>query len=262
MACPRFFIDGSVPASDEVAVPIAAEELRHITDVLRVRPGERLALVEPTGDAYLVETVAASSRGLFVRRIEPIERVWEPHVTVVLGVAKGGKVDEAVQGAVEVGVEAIWPVSFRRDVVKLDPRKAVQRTERWRRVAAAAGKQSQRSVVPVLREPLTFDALLSELASFDVVLVAWEEARGTTIREALRIAGASSDARVAIVVGSEGGLTGAEVGSLSEAGAKAVTLGPTILRAETAGVVAPALVIAELHALRDAENGCRGSDPA
>jgi 16S rRNA (uracil1498-N3)-methyltransferase len=253
MACPRFFIEGPVPTAEDMAVPLAAEELHHLTDVLRVRPGERVVLVEPGGAARLVEVVGVSGRGLFVRCLESLARPWDPHVTLILGVAKGGKVDEAVQGAVEVGVEAVQPVSFARDVVKLDPRKRAQKTERWRRVAAAAAKQAQRSRVPEVREPLSFDALVGALGGFDLVLVAWEEACDDTVRDAISAAAIAADSSVAIVVGSEGGLTGAEVARMRNAGARVVTLGPTILRAETAGIVAPALVVAELHALHAAE---------
>jgi 16S rRNA (uracil1498-N3)-methyltransferase len=243
-----------VPVAEDVAVPLALGDLRHLTDVLRLQVGERLTLVEPGGAVYRVEVASVSGRGLFVRRLEVLDRPWEPHVTLVLGVAKGGKVDEAVQGAVEVGVEAVQPVSFTRDVVKLDPRKRAQRTERWRRVGAAAAKQAQRTRVPDVRQPLSFAGFVAALGEFDLVLVAWEDACDTTIREAIAAASVSDDAKVAIVVGSEGGLTGAEVGRLRDAGARPVTLGPTILRAETAGIVAPALVLAELHALH-AETG-------
>lgn len=262
MACPRFFIKGSVPTAEDVAVPLEADELHHLTEVLRVRPGERVVLVEPDGGAYLVEVAAASGRGLFVRRLETLERPWNPHVTLILGVAKGGKVDEAVQGAVEVGVEAVQPVSFARDVVKLDPRKRAQKTERWRRVAAAAAKQAQRTQVPDVREPLSFDALVPALGEFDLVLVAWEEACDATVRQAILSSAIRADSSVAVVVGSEGGLTGAEVARMRNAGARVVTLGPTILRAETAGIVAPALVVAELHALHAIERVAQGDDPA
>ena len=255
MACPRFFIEGPLPDAEDVAVPLGRSELHHLTDVLRVRGGERLVLVEPDGDAYLVEVASVTGAGLFVRRIEALPRPWEPHVTVVLGVAKGDKVDEAVQGAVEVGVEAVQPVSFARDVVKLDPRRREKRTERWRRVAAAAAKQSQRVEVPAVHEPLSFDRFVAAADSYELLLVAWEEACDTTVRDAIAASGVAPDARVAVVVGAEGGLTGAEVARLRDKGARVVTLGPTIMRAETAGVVAPALVIAELHALHTARAG-------
>jgi 16S rRNA (uracil1498-N3)-methyltransferase len=179
----------------------------------------------------------------------------------VLGVAKGGKVDEAVQGAVEVGVESVWPVSFTRDVVKLDSRKRAQRTERWRRVAAAAAKQAQRTTVPEVREPLALESLVVALAQLDLVLVAWEEASDLSVHEAIDTSGIASGAAVAVVVGSEGGLTGAEVGRLRDAGARIVTLGPTILRAETAGIVAPALVVAELRDLHAREHAVGSDSP-
>jgi 16S rRNA (uracil1498-N3)-methyltransferase len=252
MASPRFFIDGPVPASRDSAVPLSQDDLHHITDVLRVHTGERLVLVEPGGSAKLVKVADASSRGIFVETVSDVSQTWEPRVTLVLGVAKGGKVDEAIQGAVEVGVAAVWPVELTRDVVKLDVRKRGPRTERWRRVAAAAARQAQRNAVPDVREPASFGALLESLRGFDLVLVAWEEASDATVRDAIGDSGVGPDAQVAVVVGSEGGLTGAEVGRLRDAGARIVTLGPTILRAETAGIVASALVVAEMRALRAA----------
>ncbi|MBI5232351.1 MAG: 16S rRNA (uracil(1498)-N(3))-methyltransferase [Coriobacteriales bacterium] len=239
-------------------MPLTPEDLRHAADSLRLRPGEEIVGVDPRGNAAVYVLTSVHREGVEARWEADVERPWEPDVTLVLGIAKGAKFDDAVEGAIEVGVRAVWPVMLTRDIVKLEARKREARAERWRRVALAAAKQSQRAFVPEVAEPATLRDLLPMLAGLDVVLVAWEEAlshpEAPTVGGALRAAGASADSSVAVVVGSEGGLTGAEVASLREIGAIAVTLGPTILRTETAGVVAPALVIAEMHELHRGED--------
>src|SRR5512136_1331463 len=104
MALPRFFINGTLPPGGDEPVDLSAEDLRHLTEVLRARPGDRLVLVDASAVARVVEVRSAPAGGLFVRELEILESQWEPRVTLVLGMAKGAKVDEAVQGAVEVGV--------------------------------------------------------------------------------------------------------------------------------------------------------------
>ena len=151
-----------------------------------------------------------------------------------------------------IGVARIVPVMCSRSVVKLDAEKAAERAERWRRVALAAAKQSKRADVPHVDDPLGFADVPAALAGHDLVLVAWEEASGRGIREAIAAASLPADSRVAIVVGPEGGLAAEEVAVLERIGAVTCTLGPTILRAETAAVVAAALVIHELGGLGNA----------
>ena len=178
-----------------------------------------------------------------------------PRVVLVFGVSKGSRNDDLIEGAVEVGVSEMIPVLSARSVVKLDADKRMDRAARWRRVALAAAKQSKRSSVPSVRDPVTLADVLPELRACDLVLVAWEEAaeHGRSIREAVAAAsGISSESRVALVVGPEGGLSSDEVALLEQSGGVVVTLGPTILRVETAGVVATALVVYELGGLGNA----------
>ncbi len=137
--------------------------------------------------------------------------------------------------------------------MKVDAKKAASKTERWQAIAKSAAMQSGQTYLAHVHQPMKLAQLKEALAAFDAVVVCWEEAPGTALlRNALRPAAlnASEDhlARIAVVVGPEGGLTQEEVDAIlaSNANANMVSLGSSILRTETAGIVAPALVLYEM----------------
>ncbi len=252
MSSHRFFIDTAIPdGSRPVRAPLSAADLHHARDVLRLGEGDQIVLVEPDGRVWYALVVEAGPDGLLVEPRAPAERVPPYRVTLVQGIAKGSKVDLVIEKVTELNVEAVVPVFTERSVVRLDDEKRRARGERWRRVAHAAAKQSQRSTVPRVSDPVPLADALTELVRFDVILVVWEgaAATGLGIGQALDEAGAQASSSVALVVGPEGGLTAGEVYALEESGARAVTLGQTVLRSETAGVVATALCVYELGGL-------------
>ena len=256
----RFFLTEPLP--DEpgpVELPLTPADVHHITRALRLGPGDEIVVVEPGGGASLVRLLSGGHESCVAEVVEALgDSGYVPDVTLIAGVAKGDKTDLAIEKAVETGVARVVPVLTERSVVRLTAEKAVARGERWRRVALAAAKQSQRTSVPPVADPVPLGHILDELeATYDVVLVAWEEGADTApgIGEALDEAGVTSASRVAIVVGPEGGLTAGEVYDLERAGARAVSLGSTVLRAETAGIVAVALVAYELGGLGGRRRG-------
>jgi 16S rRNA (uracil1498-N3)-methyltransferase len=253
----RFFLQAALQAAPDgegVVLPLSADDVHHALHVLRVREGEELDVVEPGGAVWRVRVRDVESTAIVAdaaQRLPGDTPAALPQVTLVFGVSKGSKNDDIVEGATEVGVAGCMPVLCARSIVKLDAQKRAQRGERWRRVAHAAAKQSKRATVPDVTDPADLADALPLLAAFDLVLVAWEEASagGRGVRAAISSAkGAlSSSSRIAVVVGPEGGLAADEVALLAGIGGEAVTLGETILRAETAAVVASALVVHELR---------------
>jgi 16S rRNA (uracil1498-N3)-methyltransferase len=157
--------------------------------------------------------------------------------------AKGDKLDLVIEKVVELGVAGVVPVIFERSIVRLDVDRAHARGERLRRVALAAARQSRRTAIPEVSDPIDASALPVLLSAFDVVLVAWEEARAVPGIPAALMDVAGSSAKVAVIVGPEGGLSRGEVEALVTAGARPVSLGSTVLRTETAGIVAVALAV-------------------
>lgn len=261
MSLPHFFLDDQVLADEgDASFPLrlSADDAKHFR-VLRIAPGERIAVVDAVRDYFACEVVSTDDAIPIVRIAQRFDDDPAlPQVVVVQGLAKGDKMDAVVRQGTEIGVAAFVPVACERSVVRLDAKKAAARANRWRAVAKSAAMQSGRRDVPEVTELATWQDVCELISDATAVLVCWEEAPGTArLADALSAGRAAcgcscaADARVAVVVGPEGGLTQAEVDALLACNPRAalVSLGPTILRTETAGVVAAALAIYELGGL-------------
>jgi 16S rRNA (uracil1498-N3)-methyltransferase len=249
----RFFLDGALPeaGATDVELAMGATERHHLARVLRLVAGDRI-IIAGTDGREAEATLRVSSPERVTADVGPaIERPRRPRVVLAAGIARRERMEFTVQKATELGVAEIWPLASARCVVRLDGDRAGRRGERWRRIAEEAAKQSQRADVPLVRDAMTLDDLLEEVGRFDVVLVPWEEAASTAagIGVTLDAEGATTDSAVLVVVGPEGGFESSEAAALQDAGARIVSLGDTVLRTETAAVVAVALTAYELGAL-------------
>jgi 16S rRNA (uracil1498-N3)-methyltransferase len=253
MTLHRFFIQGELPGEGDRAVELAMDEAdrHHLMRVLRLGSGDRIVVAGVDGREAEATLAEVSAERVMADLGPAIERPRAPCVVLAAGIARRERMEFTIQKATELGVAEIWPLASARCVVRLDEDRAGRRGERWRRIAEEAAKQSQRTDVPLVRDAMTLDALLAETGRFDVVLVPWEEAAATAagIGEALDAEDAASDMAVLVVVGPEGGFEPSEVDALQAAGARVVSLGQTVLRTETAAVVAVALTAYELGAL-------------
>ena len=251
----RFFAIGPLPehAVSDTALPLDARDIHHLVHVLRIRNAERITLAGTDGREAEVSLTAVTADEVRGDIEEPVVRAPVPSVTLLQALTKRERMELIVQKATELGVAEIVPVVTARTIVKLDQGRAARRVERWQRIAQESAKQSQRATVPPVREPVPLAELPALFERFDAVLVPWEEEAGSApgIGEALRAAGVAprASASVAVVIGPEGGLEEAEVALLTSRGAVTVSLGDTILRTETAGIVAVALAGYELGGL-------------
>jgi 16S rRNA (uracil1498-N3)-methyltransferase len=265
----RFFLEAE-PDFDEsgrALLPLTAEDAHHALRVLRLKAGESVDIVAPSGTAWRVEVEHLDGGRVAVRlagRLAATDGDAMPEITLVQGVAKGEKMDAIVRAAVEIGATRIAPIMMERSVVKLDAKKARGRGERWRRIARSAAQQARRGRVPEVTDPLGFEDAVKLIADHDLALTLWEECDAPLLSAAVREGLAKSEepaaggqatadtttpgdtacARIAVVVGPEGGLIAEEVAALESAGATTVTLGPSILRTETAAVAALGIVAA------------------
>ncbi len=257
MSLHRFFVSGSLPDDDTRGwvASLSERDLRHVTLVLRMQPGDGIVLADACGREAecVIDRVAPDAVTVDVRTVAA--RQAGPRVALAQGLARRERMELAIQRTTELGVTEILPVAFSRSIVRMDEVRAGKRTERWRRIAEEAAKQSQRADVPVIRDIVDLAGLVEAAAGFDIVLVPWEESVGSEVRvpgvgEALESAGADIGATVLVIIGPEGGLEATEVSTLCrEAGAIPVNLGETILRTETAAIVAVALASYELGGL-------------
>lgn len=243
MGAHRFFLEA--PLSPEGVLQLSAADLHHLRDVLRLAVGDEIVAVGPDGDASLVRLTMVSAEEVRGVVREPVEAPRVPRVWLVQGLAKGEKMDLVVRMTTELGCERIVPLMTSRSVVRLDAGKASARIERWQRIAAGAAKQAQLARVPEVAPLADIAGVMGALAGADLVLVAWEDASGAPgTAAAIADAGLSAEAAVAIIIGPEGGFSAEEIAHLRSEGAQVVSLGDTVLRTETAGVVATALVLA------------------
>lgn len=255
MSLPHFFLEHQV-LSKETESPfelhLAADDIKHAR-VLRLAAGEHVAVVDANSDYFECEVVSFEDKSLKVSIAQHLDAPSRPSVVLVQGLAKGDKMDTIVRHATEVGIEEFVPLICSRSVVKLDKKKACSKVDRWKLIAKSASMQSGRSSMPRVSAPLSVADAVAYLRDVDALIVCWEEADLTEdLSRALcdlPLSNKQRPVRIAVVVGPEGGLTRDEVDMFLKGHdhASMVTLGPTILRTETAGIVAPALVFYELE---------------
>ncbi len=258
MALHQFFLDTQVLAQETEAVfalDLSAEDAHH-AKVLRLSPGEHIAVVDGSQDYFECEIVALQPELLVKICGHDTRPSSLVKLTLVQGLAKGDKMETVVRQGTELGVHRFIPFAAQRSVLRLDARKAPDRIRRWQAVAKSAAMQSGCHEIPEVTLPHSLSALETELSSFDRVVVFWEEAQAEdTIKRALTPLKGMLDqgepCSVAVIVGPEGGLSNEEVTRLLNIGPQCTqaSLGSNILRTETAGVIAPSLVLYELGEL-------------
>lgn len=233
-----FYIE---PPVDGVA-RLPKEEAKHAAKVLRLRPGDPVCAMDGRGGRWEAEMADVNGDGATVRLLNALPDSEAPvRVTVYQGVPKAEKLEFIAQKLTELGASALVPVKMDRCVVKLDEKDGRKRRERLERIACEAAKQCRRGRAPEISEPLTWKQALQRMAYHDLVLVPWEDAAGRRMKDAFARHPDAKD--IGVVIGSEGGMSAEEVDALAEVGALTLTLGPRILRTETASVVSAALVM-------------------
>ncbi|MCH4887727.1 16S rRNA (uracil(1498)-N(3))-methyltransferase [Acidaminobacter sp. JC074] len=227
----RFFV-GYVIESDQVIID-NINDVNHIKRALRVQINEKLEICDAASQEYVV-TVEAMDDQIVCKVLEKREVSRESHVLVDLyqGLAKGSKMETIVQKSVELGVHNIYPLSTKRVIVKLDAKGQKKKIERWQKIADEAAKQSKRSHIPEVKPMLAIKDLAGLVSDYDLVLIAYELESSRSLKNHLT----DDKKKVAIVIGPEGGFEAEEVDALVDAGGHSVSLGPRILRTETAGI--------------------------
>ncbi|HEU4370198.1 MAG TPA: 16S rRNA (uracil(1498)-N(3))-methyltransferase [Methylomirabilota bacterium] len=222
---------------DAGRVTFDAEESRHLTRVLRLRPGDTVVATDGAGRDYTVrlESVGEAATGTVLAEAAGVP-ASPLAVTLIQGVPKGDKMEAIVRAATELGVASVRPALCERTIVRLEPARWRDRARRWQRVAREAAKQSGRAVIPEVEAPRPLAEWLAAGEPTDLGLCLWEGG-GASLRRVL--ADAAVPRSALLLVGPEGGLARAEVEAARTRGLTAVSLGARILRAETAG---PALV--------------------
>ena len=247
------------------SLKIVGEEAKHIACVLRHQKGETIDVVDGCGVKYKVQIQDLGKDYVEGKILSKKRRGNEPvaHLTLAQAICKSVRMDFLIEKATEIGVSSIIPIVTEKNVVKISKiaeengsvSPVVKRkTERWRRLAIASMKQSLRSILPDIHNPIKFDNLLPKIKTFDLSLIASLEKGAKSLRECDELKKRLRNRRdilpsVLIMVGPEAGFAESELSRAKSLGAIPITLGSKRLRTETAGIVFSSLVLYELEDL-------------
>ena len=227
------------PVDGAAALP--RDEAKHAAKVLRLRPGDNICAMDGAGRRWdaKIETV---DDGVTLRLLGELPSNEAPvRVTLYQGIPKSDKLDLLAQKLTELGVSALVPVRMARCVAKLDDKDGKKRAERLQRIADEAAKQCRRGVPLKIEAPLDWRGAMERMRSHDLLMIPWEDARGRRIKDAWYHHSEAKD--IGIVIGPEGGMSEDEVDALHDLDALTITLGPRILRTETAALASAAMVM-------------------
>ncbi len=230
-------------------IALSAAEAHHAQDVLRLRAGSLVTIVDGLGQAAEGELVPTGGRKLTVRIHTTTRNFGEPFVklTLAAGLSAGSKFDEVVEKGTEIGVSRFVPLITDKSKVRLDDAaKAKTKTARFEKIALAAIKQCRRSYRPGIALPLKFPQFVKETESSSLNLIFVPSESSVPLS---RLGFPGDVRRATLLVGPESGFSDHEIGLALAAGYRAVSLGPRILRTQTAGPVCAALVMQRLGEL-------------
>lgn len=236
----RYFVEESF--NTDLQLTVRGENSRHISKVMRMQAGDEIIIVQ-NHVAYVCRILSVGEEVLVEQTGNTIPSPEMPiQVDIACGLPKGDRLEWITQKGTELGMHALIPFAAERSVVKWDEKKGVKKRDRLQKIAKEAAEQSHRTFLPLILEPQTFNQLLELLPNYDVVFVADEEdakkEKRTRFAEQLKKVYDKESKSILLIFGPEGGISRKEVEKLLENGAKVMSLGPRILRAETAPLYA------------------------
>lgn len=242
----HFFVEPNAIVDKKIT--ITGKDVNHIKNVLRMKPGEEISVSTTESSAEyrcIISTLSDTEVICDLAFIKEEGNELPSKIYLFQGLPKSDKMELIIQKAVELGAYEIIPVEMKRCVMKLEPKKAPQKIERWQAISEAAAKQSKRTVIPEVTMPMSFKEAVKKASECDVRLVPYEMADGMNrTRELLKAI--TPGQSVAIFIGPEGGFDQSEIELAQNSGFEIITLGKRILRTETAGMVVISVLMMQL----------------
>lgn len=241
----QFFLPAG--SLEKNSATITGENYKHLVKVLRLHKGDKILLADGSGKQCEAEIKEINSENVLVEILREKEKSPEPPVNVTLlqGLPKKDKMELIIQKGTELGMHALVPIECARATLKLDSKRAVSRKSRWQKIALEASKQCQRALIPEIGEICSLKEALNALAA-DLILFLWEDENTVTLKESLHNISTDKIKTVAVAIGPEGGWAPEEVQLAHEYNAEVVSLGPRILRTETAGIAVITMLLYQL----------------
>lgn len=222
----QFFVDEEL--KENCAFSFSREQSHHMADVLRLRKGDVIRAVDRNGSVFMVslDFEGRNVIGVPVERVETA--VAKRHVVYAAALIKKENWDWLIQKAAELGADVLVPLNTARSQIRMRKDEEEKKLIRWNRISLEACQQSNRTTIMKVEKPIDLKEIIKYRQELNVV--AWENEEGTRLRDVV-------DGRdICFVIGPEGGFTEEEINCLNETGFVSVSLGNSILRAETAGI--------------------------
>ncbi|WP_391201977.1 16S rRNA (uracil(1498)-N(3))-methyltransferase [Psychrobacillus sp. L4] len=239
----RYFTNEQIDENNNIT--ITGEDAHHMIQVMRMSPGDEVYVVAENR-TYTMTIVEGSAKSVLLKAEEKLEQTNEMplKVSIVCGLPKGDKLELITQKATELGMHTLYPFAAKRSIVKWDKQKNEKKIARLQKIAKEAAEQSHRSYIPNIHTPISFEELLEVGTTYDVKFVADEEDAKLEHRQkfAEQLKKVHDKKSILIVFGPEGGLDRSEIKSLLENDFQPISLGPRILRTETAPLYALAAI--------------------
>jgi 16S rRNA (uracil1498-N3)-methyltransferase len=237
-----FFVD---PARLTAArAQLDGDEARHVKNVLRLRPGDAIGLLDGAGFEYtgIIDAMTAAGVEVALTGSRPAAGRSPVRISVAQGYLKEKKMDRLVRQLSEMGVARWIPFVGSRSVARPEAARAQARRKRWRKIAVDALKQCRRGSLMQIDDVVDFERVAALAAAHDLSVLFWEEETAARLSAGSLPAGAGAPASVLVVIGPEGGFTPEETRAAKAAGFFVAGMGPRVMRAETAAVAACAIV--------------------
>lgn len=240
----RFFVEAENIVGQTITID--GEDVRHIKNVLRLEIDDEIEISNKLGLDYRCKISEFGEGEISCSVIDSFKSKGESDIDIVLfqGLPKSTKMDLIIQKSTELGVKKIVPLITSRCVAKINNKKSQdKKTKRWSKIAEESAKQSKRGLIPEVSNAILFKDALEQLKGEEFIIVPYESEEDIGIKTVLKEA---TSKKVNIIIGPEGGFEDSEIQALKNIDSQVVTLGPRILRTETAGTIASALVLYEL----------------
>jgi len=220
-------------------VNLEADDAHHLRVVLHAQPGQKIAVLDNSGREWPATLLEMGKTKAVARLGEPFSPPTEPSVKITVAQALPkvtDKMEQVLQRGTEIGASGFWAFASERSLTHLEGERHTKREGRWQAIIKTAAEQAHRAILPTLRVEGGFADVVAAAGDFDLALLAYEGERETTLKAALSAA-PTPPVHLLVIIGPESGLTDGEVKAARRAGIKPVSLGPRILRTETAAMV-------------------------
>jgi 16S rRNA (uracil1498-N3)-methyltransferase len=242
----RFYISPETWNIDSLTLD--EDETHHAVDVLRMSKGDKAVVFNGRGAEATVEVAEITRKSVTLRKL--LQSKSPPigcAITLAQAVPKGKNMDLIVQKAVELGASAICPLLSERTVIQVEaPEEAARKQQKWQAVAIEAAKQCGQNWLPKVHAPRTPREFFSQPAKYDLMLIASLQPDALTLKNLLAENPEKKPKSVLVLVGPEGDFTPAEIGLAKSHGCRPITLGPIVLRTETAAIYCLSVLSYEL----------------